>query len=201
MIITTSILKLVFYRLYDHLKKNGKKFIKFENDMYWVITYPDDQYLNLNKKLNLDDIVVGDLSDDINELKKFIHTKEILTPCHLYWFAEIIKSLNHIQCEESINMDNSKYSIHIEDIKTIFDKLIKYYEDKEIYEFNIKNTQYCEVFKDKRYDLYNKPTLDCIVLKYLVDDYNVLEKLIAKEGAIDSSHFDAFSAIIKSLSW
>lgn len=84
-------LQLIFDKILIHLKKNGIKEFDPKKDMYWYI--PKEVCYNPYKTPAKKDLSIGQVSDDISELKNIINGKNEPTLYHLIWLASVLRAL------------------------------------------------------------------------------------------------------------
>lgn len=87
--ITLSELRQLSEKLFAHLEENGHEKIEVSSDYYWEIP-EESRYDSFNEPKKF---VVGQLSDDWNELQKILRGDREPLAYALVWYSAILKAI------------------------------------------------------------------------------------------------------------
>ncbi len=85
--INTKELRTVTEKLFDHLEELQIEYIDVPRDFYWDLS--GDQLYDVQKEP--DDLVVGQLSDDWQELHKVLNERSDPMSYHFVWLSSILR--------------------------------------------------------------------------------------------------------------
>lgn len=86
MIIDVSEMRTIANHIFDELEQNDIKHFNVEKDYYWLIS-KDDKYDVYKEPA---DFMVGQLFDDVNELRRTVRGEREVSTYALVWLAQIL---------------------------------------------------------------------------------------------------------------
>ena len=92
--------------------------------------------------------------------------------------------------------------VRTDELRSIFNKLMDYYENNGIKEFDVKQDMYWEVAADKCYDPRKKPEPDDLVLGQTSDEFKWLKDFLNSkdEEAVTSVQLNWLARLIQFIS-
>jgi hypothetical protein len=88
--ITITELQLIWEKVITHMRESGHDTVEIENDFYWDISEEQRYYVYDQPT----DFVMGQLSDDWEELLKVLETQDDTSLTYnLVWLASILRAI------------------------------------------------------------------------------------------------------------